>query len=133
MTKHRTITLTDRRPVQIDEQEWPVIARADGSSFGDGDPSRYEQARHRGEIDEYIMIVRQHADGRALVYAVVSAAISAWSQPAGGVDYRGGELLEPGEDLVEAIRRVGQAAATESVMPTHMIRECIADLPAETI
>lgn len=127
-TKTRTITLTDRRPVTIRESEWPELASATGDSFR-GDVGRYQQARARGEIDTYSLRVRQHADGRAIVYGVLDAAIAAWRQPAGGEDHRGGELLDGGSDLAAALRRVGESCR----LPDSVIRDAVADLPAETI
>ena len=144
-TKTRTITLTDRPPVRITEADWPIIAS------GDERPGH----THNGtpvpdyETDRYTIRVRQHADGRALVYGVIDAA-TAWT---GTEDWRGGELLshpyssgadntQPDSPVVRtqgrrvstheiagAIRRVGESGGIiESV-----IRECIAGLPAETI
>lgn len=141
--KTRTITLTDRPPVRIREAEWPIIASARGDSYR-GDPSRHSQALRQGECDEYWLRVRQHADGRTIVYGVLDAAIAAWRQPAGGESRRGGVLLTPPEGratdprdvtpiiwpgIIDAIRRVGE----DCHLPESVIRECIADLPAEEI
>ena len=128
-TKKRTITLTGRRPVTITEADWPLIAVATGDSYHGGDYCQHEQASSRGEIDKYAIRVRQHEDGRAIVYAMLGAADSAWGAPAHGVDYRGGALLAADADLAAAIQRVG----AEAELPDHLIRECIADLPAESI
>jgi hypothetical protein len=125
MSKQRTITLTGRRPVKINEDEWPVIAIAGGDSYGHHDYNRYQQAKAQGELDEYTIRVRQHDDGRTIVYAVFDAA-SAWT---GSEDHRGGELLDPGDDIPAAISRVGN----DCLIPDSVIRECIADLPAEEI
>jgi hypothetical protein len=119
-SKNRTITLTDRAPVKIKESEWPVIAQASGDS-ADNDYARHNQA----EVDTYIMKVRRHYDGRALVYGIFDAA-SAW---AGSEDHKGGVLLAAGDDIPAAIRRVGE----ECGLPDPVIRECIANLPAEEI
>ena len=129
--KIRTVSLTGRRPVKIVEAAWPVLAHAYGDSYQGNDYARHQQAQARGEVDKYSLLVRQHTDGRALVYAVCDAAISAWGQPAGGEDYRAGELLQADAlpEIPEAIRRVGDAAG----LPDALIRECIADLPAEEI
>jgi hypothetical protein len=83
----------------------------------------------QGEFDEYTLIVRQHADGRALVYGVVDAALAAWGAPARGESWRGGELLDADSDRARAIRRVGEAGG----LPDAIIRACIADLPAVEI
>jgi hypothetical protein len=63
--KMRTITLTDRAPVRIREDEWPEIARGD---FSDGN-----------HLDEYWKIyirVRKHQDGRVIVYGTYDASTS---------------------------------------------------------
>lgn len=127
--KQRTITLTDRAPVKIYEDEWPVIACATGDSCEISDYARRQQALARGECDTYSLRVRRHADGRCLVYSVLDAAIAAWHAPAGGESWRGGELLDAGENLAEAIRRVG----TDGGLPDSLIRDCLADLPAEEL
>jgi hypothetical protein len=117
--KTRTITLTGRAPVQIREVEWPEIASATDTpgAMRNGTPvPNYE-------TDTYTLRVRQHADGRAIVYGVVDAA-TAWT---GTEDWRGGELVAAGDDVAAAIERVG------GHMPERVIRECIADLPAEEI
>lgn len=125
----RTITLTDRRPVTIVESEWPKIASARGDSCGISDYARYQQAMSQNECDKYFIHVRQHADGRVLVYGILSAADSAWGAPAHGQDWRGGYLLENVSDVVAAIKRVGR----EGGIPESVVRDCIADLPAEQI
>ena len=123
--KKRTITLTGRRPVTIRESEWPVLASASGDSFGSADYSRHQQALGQGELDTYRLTVRQHADGRTLVYGVLDAA-TAWTH---SEDHRGGELLDGGANVAEAIQRIGE----ECGLPDSIIRECVADLPAEEI
>ena len=128
MAKQRTITLTGRPPVRIDEDQWPVIASAHDDSWSSGgDWAIHDQARRRGELDEYHLVVRQHDDGRALVYAVLDG--SDWTDTE---THRGGELLDAtpdGHHLAAVIRRVGEASG----MPDSIIRGCIADLPAEEI
>src|SRR5574342_527023 len=58
MAKQRTITLTDRAPVKIDEDTWPLIA--DGKDYS----GQYDfQA-----FDGAWIKVRRHEDGRTLVY-----------------------------------------------------------------
>ncbi|MHB8388057.1 MAG: hypothetical protein ACYDBH_00585 [Acidobacteriaceae bacterium] len=75
--------------------------------------------------DIYRLRVRQHADGRAIIYAVLDAA-TPWT---GSESRRGGELLGAGNDIPAAIRRVGDDCS----IPDSIIRECVADLPAEEI
>lgn len=127
--KTRTITMTGRAPVKIIEDDWPVIASAKGDSWAGSDHGKWQQALSQGECDTYFLKVRQHADGRALVYAVLNAAISAWHAPAGGIDKREGRLLKAGDDIAGAISEVGEMAG----IPDKVIDACIADLPAEEI
>jgi len=127
--KRRTITLTSRAPVTIRESDWPVIARAAGDSFDGADLARHRQAVMQGDVDIYSLHVRQHADGRTLVYGVLDAAIPAWGAPAGGETHRGGVLLPAGANIAQAIRQVGE----ECKLPDSIIRECVANLPAEEL
>ena len=120
MGKQRIVTLTDRPPVLIDEDDWPRIAWGHGDSYGPVDPLRHDQ-----EVDVYDVVVRRHADGRHLVYAVLGGA-KAWT---GTASRREGELLAPGEDVVAAIRRVGARCG----IPDRVIRDCIADLPPDRL
>lgn len=113
----RTITLTDSAPVTIDDAAWPLIASATGRSrVNHGTPiPDYE-------VDKYSLRVRQHEDGRAIVYGVLDAA-TAWT---GSEDHRGGYVYDRHVNLASAIRRVGR----ELGLPEAVIRDCIADLPA---
>lgn len=129
MAETLTITLSDRRPIKIQKEAWPVIASAKDDSYSGSDPGRWQQALSRGECDTYRLTVRQHADGRTLVYGVLDAAIAAWHQPAHGEDWRGGVLLDAGADIAAAIRQVGESGG----LPDAVIRACIADLPAEEL
>lgn len=121
----RIITLTNRAPVKIREDEWPVIAFAVGDSFR-GDVGRYTQAKQQGEIDRYSLHVRQHADGRMLVYGVLNATEAHWRQPAGGDSRREGDVIAFTDDVAVTIRRVGERCN----LPRAIIDACIADLPA---
>jgi len=111
--KTRTITITGRRPVKIVESEWPVIAAAK-----DYDGQIEFQANR-----SWVVRVRQHADGRAIVYGVFE---SRWEGERG---LRGGELLDADGDIVGAIRTVSDAIGASD----RVARECIANLPAEEI
>jgi hypothetical protein len=128
-TRHLTITLTGRAPVRVLKADWPILASATGDSCAGNDCGRYQQALGQGECDRYRLTVRQHEDGRAVVYGVLDAAIVEWHAPAGGEDHRGGELLDAGADLAAAIRRVGESCH----LPDPLIRDCAADLPAVEI
>lgn len=112
-TKSRTITLTGRRPIKIREDEWPIFAEAKRGIGG---------AYERDWTRSWRLVVRQHADGRAIVYWAYETR---WQ---GEHDRRGGELLTAGADLGDAIRRVGETLGNEDV-----IQDCLADLPAEDL
>jgi hypothetical protein len=123
-----TITLTGRAPVTIDKEAWPFIATSGDKEFD----NQYEFQANR--ISKWDLDVRQHADGRAIVYARYSYR----SQFQGARDHsvRGGELLPDSSDLPEAIRRVGEWMASQEHQDEDakrwesLINECIADLPA---
>lgn len=132
-----TITLTGRPPVKITKDEWPVIASAEDSEHD----NQYEFQANRKAT--WKLIVRQHADGRTIVYAMHSY-LSQY-QNESGRSVRGGELLTvPDGDtasIIEAICRV--AAEIEVRMPEgeqwstgvfpRLAHECTADLPAVEI
>lgn len=111
--KTRTITLFDRRPVKIREAEWPVIARA-----SDHDNQYEFQANRRWNLR-----VRQHADGRAIVYGTYDTAFQHEANRAGG------ELLEAGEDVAATVARVAKRLG----FADHIAEACVADLPAEDL
>lgn len=113
MPEQITIILTNRAPIRVREDEWPVIAGGDDpidASDGDTEP------------DELSLCVRQHSGGRAIVYG-------SRADHQGDRGWHGGELLDEGDDLAGAILRVGEDAG----LPAHVIRECIADLPVEDL
>jgi hypothetical protein len=107
--KRRVITLTNRAPVRVLEAEWPVIARARAT-----DNPRIESQANR----HWWLTVREHIDGRAIVYAVFESCYPE-------SDRAGGELLDADDDVAAAIRRVGEHVGCSEIM----IDECIANLP----
>lgn len=135
-----TITLTGRPPVKIKKDDWPVIASAKHKDYD----NQYEfQANRKAD---WKLTVRQHADGRTVVYGVWTYDTNWQNEDCG--DVRGGELITvtggadtervgDTEPIVAAIQRVGEDL--ESRMPEgrwssgvfpKLIHECIADLPA---
>jgi hypothetical protein len=115
-----TITLTGRAPVMIDKEKWPEIA-----SSKDWDNQHECQANRTWKLT-----VRQHEDGRAIVYGVYR------SQFQGEAVKRGGELLDtnrPGTgtepDIPGAITRVAEYLGFDQGLADR----CIADLPAVEI
>lgn len=135
--KARTITLTDRPPVRIREDEWPIVAEANGDSYVGNDYARHQRALGQGGCDTYSLRVRQHTDGRTLVYAVLGGA-SAWT---GTEVRREGVLMgtvEQGDRSMGAPSGASVAAVIAEVgmtcgLPDSVVRDCIADLPAEEI
>ena len=116
------ITLSDRRPVSIETDQWPVISEAND---------------HDGKVEcqantLYRIKVREHSDGRRIVYAIKESGNG--GQYAGWHDTRGGFLLpargssnehEYENETVRAIRRCGGLIDRQDLAD-----ECIGDLPA---
>lgn len=131
--KTRTITLTDRPPVHIKEDEWPIIASASDKVFD----NQYEFQAN--VVSRWNLGVRQHRDGRAIVYATYS--YSSNYQNARDYHARAGMLLTAdatqGNGLVDAIRTVSttiagieHADSSDADRWRTLRDECIADLPA---
>lgn len=129
-----TITLTDRQPVSITTAHWPVLATA-ADDWHDGEIEAQANRRRKWRL-----IVRQHADGPAIVYGVYQYDSQHPSERS--VEYRGGELLEVSAsqvpDLPAAIRRVGEDLAgritgENGERMREVIHECIAALPARDL
>lgn len=132
-TKTRTITLTHRPPVQIREDEWPILAQAREIEDEEWDTHRQ------------ILVVRRHHDGRALVYAIHEDSHMRRDGSGHWIGHtlRRGDVIGADEDLVAAIRRVAadMAEAVAQVGPTHancrllpwaeIAQACIGDLPPE--
>lgn len=127
-TKKITVYLTDRNPVNVDPKEWPICARGTGDSHQGSHGPEYEQARAQGQYDEYKLIVRQHTDGRTLVYGIVDAA-PAWT---GNASVRGGELLTRRPDTDELFRIVRQVGE-ELGLPNAVIRDCFESFQPEEL
>ncbi len=113
-TKTRIITLSNRPPVKIKEAEWPVIAKA---SWCDN-PAIPVQANRSA-----LVRVRQHADGRSIVYGTYDTQ---WQGESG---LKSGLLLDAGADVAAAIYEVVDDLGVTATMAA----ECVADLPAEEI
>ncbi len=89
--KTRTITLSNRPPVKIKEFEWPVIAKA---SWCDN-PAIPVQANRSASVR-----VRQHVDGRSIIYGTYDTQ---WQGESG---LKSGLLLDAGADVAAAIYKV---------------------------
>lgn len=119
LVKKIEITLSDASPVKIDPEVWPVIASAD-----DHDGAVKVQAN-----TEWLVRVRQHADGRRIVYG--------YKRAGNGGQYRGfrdahpGYLLDAGADESETIRAIRRVAG--AIGRDDLGADCIGDLPAREI
>ena len=123
--KTRTITLTDRPPVKIHEDDWPVIARAK-----DWDNQHECQANRTWHLR-----VREHADGRRIVYGVYGTQFQGERDAAGGylvaateTEAEGGGYMPDTAATITAIHDVA-----EIIGAPQLAAECIANLPAEEI
>ena len=130
----RTITLTGRPPVSIDEDAWPVIAKSTDNDF-DG---QYDFQANR--TSDWNCRVRRHEDGRAIVYATYS--FDCRFQGERNLEAKRGELLPAGtsdDDICAAIARVcADIADAEhhgedaSRWPT-LAADCVADMPSHEL
>jgi hypothetical protein len=135
-----TITLTGRAPVTVDKDAWPIIAEASDHLY-DGQYDFQANCHTRAKL-----IVRQHADGRAVVYGIYSSTSS--FQGARNAEARRGWLLGGvdadtnipktigvvAREMDEARRNSGVEDLFIEASPfTRLAAECIADLPAEEI
>jgi hypothetical protein len=130
----RTITLTGRPPVKINEASWPVIAEASDKEFD----NQYECQAN--QVSEWSVRVRQHADGRAIVYARYSFESN--FQNSRDYNAKRGILMPAGTShtaICDAIREVcdeisGAECGGEDAnrWPT-LAADCIADMPAEEL
>lgn len=115
-TKKITIHMSERSPVKIAVDDWPLIA-----SVG------WYNGEHECQANTVRAIkVRQHEDGRTVVYG--------WEDEGPGGQHASfratyaGFMLAAGEDVARAIRRVAGLIGDDKLGD-----ECIADLPAEEI
>lgn len=110
MSTKRKITLTDERPVLVTDEEWPVVASASHDKDGSGNQANRRQ----------YMRVRQHADGRCLVYG--------WSESSwqGEHGRQAGFRATP-DDCPRQLRMVAGLVGIEE----WLVMQCISDLPAQ--
>lgn len=117
-----TITMSERRPLKIDPELWPVQASAKWH-----DNEHEFQANRRRKI-----IVREAKDdGRRIVYGYYTSQWQNERGAAGGflVPALEGQPDKPDEEAtIRAIRRVAGIIDDDKLAD-----ECIADLPAEEV
>ncbi len=130
----RTITISNRQPVTIEEDNWPIIAVAKDEDH-DG------QVRcQANRVSNWACYVRQHDDGRTIVYAVYSYTTN-W-QNARCLSAKAGRLLPSNadwKDIANAIVNVCYEISErehdddDSKRWKAIEADCIADLPAEEL
>ena len=125
---HLTITLTGARPIKILRADWPIIAEAT-EHLWEGE-HEFQSHRH----SRASLRVRQHADGRAIVYGAYHYETQ-W-QGERSYSVRGGDALHAGDEIADAIASVARDLAGriwEDRFGLDMIelgQKCMADLPA---
>lgn len=112
MTEHLTIPMTDRPPIRIVKDNWPLISRADW----------YDSPIECQANREAHLRVRRHADGRTIIYGYSSSQF----QTERGC--HSGELLDANIDPCCAIRSCATYIDHE-----FLADECIAGLPSQDI
>lgn len=128
---HLTITLTGRKPVKVKKADWPIIAQGAANHY-DG---QYDFQANR--TSDFKLRVRQHEDGRAIVYGVYD--YDTRFQGEDGCRLRGGEIIDADADVATAIRRVAEEFAERigsdyfGLDAIEVGNQCIADLPAEEL
>lgn len=129
--KQRTITLTDRPPVRVREDQWPVIAHG---SYKNWDNQYDFQANRTWKID---IRVRRHEDGRAIVYGLYDYDTHFQNEKCEA--HKVGALLAPDGDLPSTIKEAAEQMikrVSDDDMHWHIraaADECIADLPAQEL
>lgn len=113
--KTRQITLTGRPPVSIVEAEWPQIAVA-------------RSADGRSSVR-----VREHEDGRRLVYGVAAGQASDRGLSSSAATRRAGQLLAARTDLATdpTVRTIHAIAA--AIGCAELADVCIGALPSEVL
>jgi hypothetical protein len=129
----RTITLTGRPPVAIDEDSWPIVA-----SSGDCEQDGPDDGTNR--ISDWNIKVRRHEDGRAIVYATYKHT-SVFTGEKTYAAKRGRLLADTptDQDICDAIQDVCRQMMDAEHRDGDVVRwptlaaECIADMPAEQL
>lgn len=85
----RTITLSNRAPVQITQEAWPFLASQSHKTTG-----------YDWEV-KWFLGVRQNCDGRTIVYGTYSCLAET-----GDTHIKGGYLLEAGQDINTALAQL---------------------------
>lgn len=123
------VVLTGGTSVRVSQRDWPIISDAHRPLFMDVDE----------EVAEVVglerLAVRQHCDGRWLVYGYTRYEATAgcwepdWLASLDIYNLHGGKLVLSGSDSVCAIREVGIALRLDD----ETIRTCINGLPPQDL
>lgn len=111
MSEKIKIAIDGRRPVSIDPETWPTVAK---SSWHEGQIACQSNRRAWCKV-------RQHADGRSIVYARHE---SSWANEADRYSGAIGTAVEIPAMVVLVCRRIGMES---------LANECLADLSAEEL
>lgn len=137
-TEKITITMTDRAPITITKADWPAVADA-----------KWHSGEHECQANEVArMRVREHADGRRIVYGYRERGNG--GMPAGYRGQAAGFLVAPGprnafgspvrmtsdgvehpDPSAETIRAIRRVAGLLDM--GELGNDLIADLPAEEL
>ena len=112
-TEYLTVTLTNHPPIRIQKDEWPILAEA----------YWYDESTEKESKECKRLIVRQHNDGRAIVYGIYTTTLQ------GERNRRRGVLVFPGSELVWPIYQVSAAMKFGS----DFAEDCIANLPTQVL
>lgn len=108
MSERLTIVLSGRRPVTIACEDWPLIAQAELGRYGHPEQHLY---------------IREHADGRMLIYGI-EKPFDAKAVPA-----QGGVVLAAGEDVGAAAKWLAERLN----FPDVLVDVCLAKLSPEEL
>jgi len=134
MAEKRTITLSDRPPVTVNEEDWGFIAVVRDSEH-DGQVEYQANSKSK-----WFLGVRQHDDGRTIVYATYYYSTN-W-QNARDFSAKHGVMLPKDcttDDICKAIKEVAnrmescEAADEDNKRWSSLADACIADMPAEEL
>lgn len=129
MSKMRTITLTNRQPVKIDEDKWPVLAKADDKNWDNVHECQANQTWN------WSVRVRQHEDGRAIVYATYDHTNN-WEGAKDTYDKQGDYINHTDvthDEICQAIINVCHRMEGDQDAWKRLADECIADMPPEEL